>query len=199
MRMKKAKQTLARFIGTAFAAAFLLANTVSAQTQPALQPAQGAQMSHPDALPQASAPVVVETAPKTAEKAVKKAPQLAMPANATEKQAKQIVKVNAALAKATEKQAAVEVKQPGTLQKAVARMEMKRLSKKLDKMVVEKTTEIKEMESKSAAQALDTLTLVGLILAIIGLIFLLAVDGTLGAIFLVIGLVLLLIGLVNNN
>ena len=122
-----------------------------------------------------------------------------MPANATKKQAKQIAKVNAALAKATEKQAVGEVKEPGTLQKAVARMEMKKLSKKLDKMGVEKTTDIKEMESKSAAQALDTLTVIGLVLALVGLIFLLAVDGTLGVIFLVIGLVLLLVGLIKNG
>ena len=199
MRMKKAKQSLAGFIGTAFMASFFLVNTSAAQTQPALQPAQGAQMSQPDALPQASAPVVVEAAPKTVEKAAKKTPQLVAPANATKKQVKQVAKVNAAIAKAVEKQAAGEVREPGKLQKAAAQMQMDKLSKKLDKMGVEKTAEIKDLESKSAAQALDTLTLVGLILAIIGLIFLLAVNGTLGAIFLVIGLVLLLIGLVNKN
>ena len=78
-------------------------------------------------------------------------------------------------------------------------MAVKKMTRKLDRMGVEKTIEIKDLESKSAAQRLDSLSLAGLILAIVGLIFLLVVNGTLGAIFLVIGLVLLLIGLVNNN
>lgn len=198
MRMKKPKHTIASFIGTAFTALFLLANTVSAQTQPALQPAQGAQMSsQSDAMPQASAPVVVEVAP--VEKAAKKAPQLAVPANATKKQEKQIAKVNAAIAKAVENQAAGEVKAPSKLQKAAAQMTVKKMTRKLDRMGVEKTTEIKDLESKSAAQALDSLTLIGLVLALLGLIFLFVPGvGILGLLFLVIGLVLLLVGVINN-
>lgn len=121
-----------------------------------------------------------------------------VPANATKKQAKQIAKVNGAIAKAVEKQAASEVREPNKLQKAAAQMQMNKLSKKLDKMGVEKTAEIKDMEAKSAAQAMDTLTLVGLILAIVGLIFLLVVDIGLGSLLLVIGLVLLLVGLIKN-
>jgi len=200
MLMKKLRQVFANFACvTAFATVFF-ASTAIAQDNIGQQPAQGAQINHTDEMQQsATAPVASQKEVVAAPKAMKKVPQIVTPENATAKQAKKIAKVNEMLAKAAEQQATGEVKELNKVQKAAAQMALKKLTRKLDKMGVEETNEVKAIKDASAAKAVNNMVLIGIILLAVGLILLLIPGISLiGLLMFIAGLVLLILGLVQS-
>ncbi|MDJ1505077.1 hypothetical protein [Xanthocytophaga agilis] len=194
--MKKLQYLLTNAI---FASALLLV-PFSAFAQDELktqQPAQAAQIGDVEMLPEVSKSKTTEkVVDHSTQNTTQKTIRLVAPENATPKQARRIAKANEMLAKLSKQPTSTEVKAPSKLQKMAAQMAVKKLTKKLDKLGVEETKEIREIKSASAAQAVSNTVLIGIILLALGIIFL-VVPGTglLGLILLIVGLVLLILGL----
>ncbi len=157
-------------------------------TEPSMS-AQAAQMTLEDQLPtQESQP---EAQPPSQ---VTSTPQLAVPPHASPKQARQIAKANEALAKQH-----TETHEPTRLQKATAKLIAKKMQKQMHKAAARQATVFDGTENQSslAAQALSTLTLVGIILMGAGLLFLFIIP-IVGLLFFMGGLICLILGLVNE-
>ena len=197
--MQALQKSLSRFLSVAAATVFFTGVSL-AQTPADQAPAQGAQTGETQVVwPTETAAPVANDKATVAPQATKKIPQIVTPANATAKQAKKIAKLNESLAKAAEQQG--EVKELSKAQKAAAQKTLAKLAKKLDKMGVEETKEIKAIKEAAAAKALNSMTLVGIILMGAGLLFVLlfgGVIGVLGLLMLIAGLVLLIIGVTQS-
>ncbi len=196
--MNKLQHIFGRFIGIAMMAVFVITHTSFAQQAIDIQqPVQGAQMSETEVV-QPFAPVVKDVHSSRTEKSIYKIPQVVPPANATKKQVKQIAKLNEDLSKVAENQANGDVKKHTLVERVAAQVVLKKVSKKIDKIGVEKTNEIKKIQEAASAKALDQISKVGVILAIVGLLFLLIPQTYyIGLVLLIVGLVLLLVGLID--
>ncbi len=75
-----------------------------------------------------------------------------------------------------------------------ARMLAKKFLKKAE---INSISDIKQQKAHKAAKALNTLATVGLVLALVGVVFLVLVNYGLGIVFLLVGLILLLVGLLQ--
>ncbi len=115
-------------------------------------------------------------------------------ASANKKAAQQQADAAELLASAQAKGEATATKKQNTqsLNSLPARMFMKHMVKKLEK--ARQTYDGKQVNDKKAAKAINNAVKLGLIIAIVGLLLILLVDGYLGGIVLVVGLVVLLLG-----
>ncbi len=199
--MKKSLTYVAARLKEILAVALLAASTAVATAQSDLTVAQaqqptavqGAQSGPSDELP---AQMTQEQAVASARATIEQVKEAAK-ANGqhSQKLERQLDKVAAELDNMEKNGSAQmqENKGASKLTTLPARMLAKKALKKAERSGV---FEGKDVNQEKAAKELNTLTIVGLVLAVLGLIFLF-INGLLGLIFLIVGLVLLLVGLLQ--
>lgn len=194
--MKKSHKTLKGILilGSAFLANLCIAQNLASDS---LQPAQGAQMTLETTLPETASTEKTVTASPKKNKTI---PQIVIPENATKKQAHKLEKLNQALAKQAEATENGQVKEPTKLQKTAAKIAMRKMEKKLQKAGIENPDqflEATEDQSSLAAQAMNKLTLIGIILLGAGFLFLFIIA-IVGLLFMIGGLVCLIMGVAQS-
>lgn len=197
--MKKTFAFITTYAKQALAIALLVAGTTvaSAQTEPtAPQQSAAAQAGPSDELPAQmtmSQEEVMASARTTIQKVKEEAKATGQHSRKLERQ---LDKVAAELDNYEKSNTSVTQEKKGLAKVTTlpAQMLAKRALKKAEKSGV---YDIKQAKSQKAAKALNTLATVGLVLTILGLVFLLVVNGLVGLLLLLTGLVLLLVGLLQ--